>query len=252
MLWFPLLLVAWIATAIGCVRLCAAAVVAAGPGGGGRAVTGRRLAPEEAAFLVGGPYRVLDVTLFGMHLRHRLLLAHTGWATVVEPEPAGELERAVVSAAGPGGQERTARIRERAAGSAPVRALGERLSGDGLAVPPAARALMVSALRGVRTAAALTVGCALAALVLPAGGPGPLLTLLWFALPLVASLSCLAIARVEVRPYTRWASPAGRWLLTRTGTDPGGDERAALTAVALRGPDAVTDPLLRRALGHPR
>ena len=42
--------------------------------------------------------------------------------------------------------------------------------------------------------------------------PRPLVAL-WFALPLIFTLSCLAIARFEVHPYSRWASPAGQRLL---------------------------------------
>ena len=40
------------------------------------------------------------------------------------------------------------------------------------------------------------------------------LVALWFALPFVLTLSCLAIARIEIHPYAQWASPAGQRLLS--------------------------------------
>ncbi|WP_308409633.1 hypothetical protein [Streptomyces sp. A3M-1-3] len=58
----------------------------------------------------------------------------------------------------------------------------------------------------------------------------------------------LAIARVEVHPYSRWASPAGQRLLGCLSGDSAGDDREFLTAVAVHGVAVVRDPALRAAL----
>ncbi|BFO16509.1 hypothetical protein SHKM778_28970 [Streptomyces sp. KM77-8] len=105
MFWVPLLLLAWAVAGVTCLRLCLAAVRGAaladsGPDAG----AGRDLTLYEAAFLSGGPARVADVTLVAMARQRRLLLAHTGWATVVDPHGRDEVERSVIGAIGPQGQ----------------------------------------------------------------------------------------------------------------------------------------------------
>ncbi|WP_327326670.1 TIGR04222 domain-containing membrane protein [Streptomyces sp. NBC_01210] len=240
-------LVAWAAAGTSCARLCLAAVEAARPAAES---PGRKqaLTLYEAAFLAGGPHRVTDLTLVSMHRRRRLLLAHTGWATVVDPECEDDLERSVIGAIGPAGQARTAAVRAAASAADAVRALADRLVSAGLAVPDNVRSHVASAVRGVQGATVLTVALAAATLLLPQeqGADAPVLA--WFALPLLLTLGCLAIARVEVHPYTRWASPAGQRLLGSLSPRSGGDERAFLTAVAVRGVGAVDDPVLRAAL----
>ncbi|MGW2560492.1 TIGR04222 domain-containing membrane protein [Streptomyces sp. NPDC001514] len=270
MFWVPLLLMAWAAAAISCVRLCLAATDVARDEAAGATRdadlhddmrdddAGRRRGPRpdrelslyEAAFLAGGPHRVAELTLVSMHRARRLLLAHTGWATVVDPEGVDDLERSVIRAIGPAGQSRTAAIRHATAAAGAVRALADRLVTAGLAVPDAARAVMASAVRAVWAATALTLALAAAALLmLPQEQSPPGHVAAWFALPLVLTLGCLGIARVEIHPYTRWASPAGQRLLRALSPGPAdGSERALLTAVAVRGVRALDDPALRAAL----
>ncbi|WP_105968714.1 TIGR04222 domain-containing membrane protein [Streptomyces geranii] len=259
MFWSFLLLLAWIAAGTACTRLCLAAVHStaadpdAGPGGRGHDLT-----LYEAAFLSGGPARVADLTLVSMARQRRLLLAHTGWATVVDPSGRDEMERSVIGAIGPEGQSRIAPVRRAAAGTEAVRGLADRLVAAGLAVPDGARRGIAFAVRQVRAAALTVVALGTVALLLPGRGSVPRdLVALWFALPLVLSLSCLAIARVEVHPYSRWASPAGQRLLTtlsrrtRTAGHHGtGDERTYLTSVAVLGVRAVGEPDLRAAFAH--
>ncbi|WP_406505894.1 TIGR04222 domain-containing membrane protein [Streptomyces sp. NBC_00212] len=242
MFWVLFLLPAIVAAGLSCGRLCLAAVAAARPQP--RPDGERGLSCYEAAFLAGGPYRVADLTLVSMHRTHRLLLAHTGWATVVDPEGRDDLERSVLTAIGPGGQERIAVIRAGAAAADAVRSLADRLAGAGLAVPDAVRSGVSSSVRAVRSATLLISVLAISALLMPGeGDTGRGEIAAWFALPLVLTLGCLAIARVEIHPYTRWASPDGQRLLG--GLDPAGDP---LTAVAVRGLRAVDDPQLRSAL----
>ena len=119
----------------------------------------------------------------------------------------------------------------------------------GLAVPHGARTDLESAARAVRGAAVLVVVLAVTAMLMPGQETdyaGPVAA--WFGLPLVLTLGCLAIARVENHPYSPWASPSGqRWLDSLPAPVRGAD-RDLLAAVAVRGVGAVEDPDLRAAL----
>lgn len=157
MLWVLLLPAAWAAAGFGCVRLCLAAAAAADGGHGPDAVHDREdesrpagdhargpygkpeLSLYEVAFLAGGPHRVSTLTLVSMHRARRLLLARTGWVTVVDPEGEDDVERSLIEAIGPGGQSPIATARRAAASTEAVRALSGRLVVSGLAVPEAIR-----------------------------------------------------------------------------------------------------------------
>ncbi|MFD4140098.1 hypothetical protein [Streptomyces sp. NPDC058572] len=107
-------------------------------------------------------------------------------------------------------------------------------------------------MRGVRAAGLATAALATAAVLMaPLDGADTGRVLAWFTLPLLLVVGCLAIARIEVHPYTRWASPDGRRLLgslvTQHGTGAGG-EHALLASVAVLGVGALEDPELRAAL----
>ncbi|MFE9171234.1 TIGR04222 domain-containing membrane protein [Streptomyces kebangsaanensis] len=250
MFWVLLLLLAWVVAGTACTRLCLAAVRAADTDvDAGR---GHELTLYEAAFLSGGPARVADVTLVSMARRRRLLLAHTGWATVVDPHGRDEMERSVIEAIGPEGQARIAPVRAATAAADAVRGLADRLVGAGLAVPEEAGSI-AAGVRRVRAATLAVVVLGAIALLLPGptGMPRDLIAL-WFALPLALTLSCLAIARLEVHPYARWASPAGQRLLDALirRVDGAADDRACLASVAVRGVRAIGEPDLRAALAH--
>jgi uncharacterized protein (TIGR04222 family) len=251
MFWVLLLLLAWAVAGTACTRLCLAAVHAAAVDArdAGR---GHDLTLYEAAFLSGGPRRVADLTLVSMARQHRLLLAHTGWATVVDPRGRDDMERSVIGAIGPEGQSRIEPVRDAAAAGEAVGSLADRLVNAGLAVPDGARTGVAAAIRQVRLAAGAVLALGATALLGPTTSDLPRhLVALWFALPFVLTLSCLAIARIEVHPYSRWASPAGQRLLgalaRHTG---GGDDRTYLTSVAVRGVRAIGEPDLRAAFEH--
>lgn len=253
-----LLLLAWCAAGTACARLCLAAVRAAtaivasaeatGSADGERA---GELTLHEAAFLSGGPTRVVDLTLVAMARGRRLLLAHTGWVTVVDPEPEDEWERSVLGAIGPRGQSPLAPVRRAAAAGDAVRGLADRLVAAGLAVPDGGggRTTVAGAVRQVRVAAAAVVALGVVALLMPQdGGAEDWLVALWFGLPLLLSVSCLAIARVEAHPYARWASPAGQRLLAAAVAAERADRELAL--VAVRGTRALDEPAMRAAFTH--
>ncbi|MEU6658422.1 TIGR04222 domain-containing membrane protein [Streptomyces sp. NPDC046821] len=249
MLWVLFLLMACAAAFLSCARLCLAAVHAAAsePAGDDG---GHELTLYEAAFLSGGPYRVVDLTLVSMARSRRLWLAHTGWATVVDPVGGDDLERSVIGAIGPEGQSRIGAVRRATVAADAVRAVADRLVAAGLAVPHGARTGIMGAVRQVRGAALACVGLATASLLMPDIAPGDdVLIVAWFSLPLALTLACLAIARYEAHPYTSWASPAGQRLIgalpkaTRTESADAG----LLTAVAMHGVRAVPDAALRSA-----
>ncbi|MGW3263223.1 TIGR04222 domain-containing membrane protein [Streptomyces sp. NPDC001056] len=254
MLWLLLLLPAWVFAGTACTRLCLAAVRAAATDtvtDRGAVGAERDLTLYEAAFLSGGPTRVADVTLVSMARQRRLLLAHTGWATVVDPHGRDDIERSVIGAIGPEGQSRIAPVRTRAARTDAVRHLADRLVRTGLAVPDAAGLTIGAAVRQVRAAALAVAVLAVAALLLPAqADTSRLMVGLWFLLPFILSLSCLAIARFEVHPYSPWASPAGQRLLGALLRQRDGVERPFLVSVALRGIRAIGEPELRAAFAH--
>ncbi|WPO70676.1 TIGR04222 domain-containing membrane protein [Streptomyces sp. KN37] len=248
MFWVPLLLLASAVTGLACGRLCLTASRAADQEAG--APSGYELTLYEAAFLAGGPARVADVTLVAMARTRRLLIAHTGWATVVDPVGRDAMERSVLGAIGPAGQARIAPIRRGAATADAVRALADRLVGAGLAVPDGVASGVAAAVRQVRAATVVVLALGAAAVLMPGqtrGGAGQVPVAVWFGLPLLLCVGCLVIARVEVHPYPRWASPAGRRLLGALSTR---DDH--LTAVAVRGVGAVADPGLRAALSTRR
>ncbi|MFE9453795.1 TIGR04222 domain-containing membrane protein [Streptomyces sp. NPDC006739] len=255
MFWVLLLLLAWAVTGTACTRLCLSAVRSASLDAEAAAL-GRDhdLTLYEAAFLSGGPARVADLTMVAMARQRRLLLAHTGWATVVDPRGRDAMERSVIGAIGPGGQSRIEPVRSAAADADAVRDLADGLVRDGLAVPyDGALTTVAAGMRQVRAAAVAVLVLGGTALLLPAPTEMPRqLVALWFALPLTLCLSCLVIARVETHPYSRWASPAGQRLLGawRRGPAAGGDDRSFLTSVAVRGIRAIGEPELRAAFAH--
>ncbi|WP_330460458.1 TIGR04222 domain-containing membrane protein [Streptomyces sp. NBC_00820] len=256
MFWVLLLVLAWAFTGLACTRLCLAAMrTAAADREAAAAGHERDLTLYEAAFLSGGPARVADLTMVSMARQRRLLLAHTGWATVVDPLGHDEMEQSVIGAIGPEGQSRIAPVRTAAAGTEAVRRLADGLVRAGLAIPDDTPVTVAAGLRQVRAAAPVVLALGATALLMPTetGMPRSLMAL-WFALPLGLALSCLAIARIEGHSATRWASPAGQRLLgalnRRRARGGSRDERSFLTSVAIRGIRAIGEPELRAAFTH--
>ncbi|WP_019547466.1 TIGR04222 domain-containing membrane protein [Streptomyces sulphureus] len=250
-MWVPLLVLAWIAALLSCARLCRVSAAADRPET--VPAQGRALSLYETAYLCGGPDRVAEVALVSMARRRRVLVAHTGWATVVDPDPHDPVEESLIERlGGPGGQSSVARVRAALAAAEPVRRIGEQLAAVGLAVPPALRDSVTAALDQVRRATLIVLGTGVAAEAVAAGdGADTGSVAAWFLLPLVLSLGCMAIAHVEVRPLARWASPAGLRLVRTSSplTPAPGDESTGLTAFAHLGPSTLPEPHLRAALG---
>ncbi|MGY5137776.1 TIGR04222 domain-containing membrane protein [Streptomyces nigrescens] len=262
-MWLLFLLVACSAAVLSCALLCRAAVVAARATSGPAPQPPPDTVPEtaavdrrgpgltlyEMAYLSGGPHRLADVVLVLMAQQRRLLLADTGWATVVDPVGKDAVERATLSAIGPDGQRRIPAIRDALTGDDAVREVADRLVTDGLALPTAVRPGVAGAVRLVRGAALLVLPAAAASYwTAPDGADGGLL-LAWFSLPLILTLGTWAVARFELHPYSDWATTAGERRLPGIGHSPAtAATPASLVTLALRGPAALTDPALRAAL----
>jgi len=255
-MWVLFLIPACAAAVFSCLRLVRVAATADSLAANGPPVPEQAVGVGlfETAYLAGGPSRVVDLALVRMAGRGRLHVAHTGWTTVVDPQGRSRLERALISAVGPEGQCRTARLRADLTAHPTVQDIGDRLTMAGLATPAAVRADALRAIRQVRRAMLLSVGLLVAALVLSAPSSGQAGAAVgWFALPLVLTGGTLLMARVDVHAYTRWAAPAGQQVL-RTARLPrqhgpvDDAERELLTAVAMVGTEAVPDARLRAAL----
>ncbi|MFE1172447.1 TIGR04222 domain-containing membrane protein [Streptomyces sp. NPDC058773] len=262
-MWLSFLLVACSAAVLSCALLCRAAVAAARatpgpaprrapgtvPDRAGADHRGSGLTLYEMAYLSGGPHRLADVVLVLMAQQRRLLLADTGWATVVDPVGKDAVERAALTAIGPEGQRRIPAIRDALAGDDTVREMGDRLVTDGLAVPAAVRPGVGGAVRLVQGATVLVLLCAAASCWTAPAGADTGLLLAWCSLPLIITLGSWAVARFELHPYSDWATTAGERRLPRTGRSPASPALpASLVTLALRGPAALTDPALRAAL----
>ncbi|WP_031511015.1 TIGR04222 domain-containing membrane protein [Streptomyces megasporus] len=260
-MWVLFLLAAWGVALASIVRLCRVVRIADAPAPS--TDTTRVLTLYETAFLAGGPERVTDLALVSMARRRRLLLAHTGWATVVDPRGGDDIECSVVTAIGPGGQSPVAAVRAAVAAAEAVRALGERLAAAGPAVPSATRTAVAAGVRQARLAAVVVVAVAVVAVLLLPEEADLGAAVAWFALPSALTVSCLAIVRFEVGPRAPWASPAGQSRLRAAaeaargttvevsgapGPYDGLGDHALLTVLALRGPSALADPTLRAAL----
>ncbi|MEV7025281.1 TIGR04222 domain-containing membrane protein [Kitasatospora sp. NPDC093558] len=255
-MWLLFLIPACVAAVLSCLRLVRMTATADALAGqdGLRPPEAVGIGLYETAYLAGGPDRVVELALVLMAGRGRLHLAHTGWTTVVDPKGRSRLERAIIATVGPDGQCRTDELR-RAMGEHPtVLEIGARLSLAGLATPALVQRNTVVVVRQVRHALLLSLGLLAAALALGCFTDGDALApLAWFSLPLVLTSGTLLMARVDVYPYTRWASPIGQEVLREVrptrqyglGDD---EERELLTAVAMNGPAALADPRLRAAL----
>uniref|UniRef100_A0AAU2JZ23 TIGR04222 domain-containing membrane protein n=1 Tax=Streptomyces sp. NBC_00049 TaxID=2903617 RepID=A0AAU2JZ23_9ACTN len=249
MFWVLFLLAAWAGGLLSCGRLLLAAARAAEPATGSAAAYHHdELSLYETAYLAGGPHRVADLTLLSMQHQRRLLLAHTGWATVLDPVGRDPHERSLLGAFGPDGQSPVPAVRSAVVRDEAVRALADRLGAAGLAPTAGVRGGIGRGVRAVRGAALLILVLAAASLCVPAEGTTTPLLLAWFALPLTLTLACLAIARFEAGLHSSWASPAGQRLLVALDRELGGAE--PLAAVAVHGAGAVDDPVLRAALGY--
>ena len=86
----------------------------------------------DAAFLSGGPNRVIDTALAVLLESGRIRARRSGELAVVDPTRRHEVEAAVLDAVGPNGGRTAAMVRLRAGADERVTRIGERLAAGGL------------------------------------------------------------------------------------------------------------------------
>lgn len=210
------------------------------------------LGPYDAAFLAGGPERVVETalhTLWGSD--NNVVIGSGGRLRLPEPwtEPEHPVERAVVEKWRTSGSSTPTLLRVRAVRAGAVREIGDRLVSYGLLLAPPRALARLYAARGL---AVVVCGTAvLAALAVPQG--------LRRTAPFIAVAACCLAVRVlcpargpltpagrrrlaAIRTGEPWASAAlGAVVFDGRGALPG--ERRLLPAVGRgRGPSAVGRP----------
>ncbi|WP_268829276.1 TIGR04222 domain-containing membrane protein [Streptomyces roseoverticillatus] len=166
------------------------------PGG----LPAQELSLYDAAHLHGGTAHAALTAFLAMRLEGRLILSRSGTATVTDPTPRNDVEGAIVSAAGPTRQKA---LRELAPGvrtSAAVRAIGVRLTREGVIPQPVAsdrfrHLAKYRAFHGWMLVAALVVGVVTVPLA-TATGKGGLPSLLAFLLLL--ALGSVPVVRYRI------------------------------------------------------
>jgi uncharacterized protein (TIGR04222 family) len=90
----------------------------------------------EAAFLVGGPRRVVDTVISTMHEDGRVQVVPHGRLQVLRPVAANDVEAAVLAACGPAWQAELKEVRAAAMRSPAVQEFGDGLAAHGLLYRP--------------------------------------------------------------------------------------------------------------------
>ncbi|MDQ0845836.1 TIGR04222 domain-containing membrane protein [Streptomyces sp. V1I6] len=203
----------------------------------------------EAAFLAGGPGRVVDAALTALHSDGRIAVGWPGVLSAMRPVARDPVERAVFSVLpfAPNGALHTVRLHTMR--SPAVQELGDVLAARGLMVPPGHGTGL--ARWGVIQSAVCFLGLPVAFLLTvsefvgdTSGGSGSPFVFLLFPMLIVGALIGsfqAGRARRRVTPAGRSALRAYRLAHSRT-QDPAG-------LVALHGARGVPDFALRRQLG---
>nr|WP_030119861.1 TIGR04222 domain-containing membrane protein [Streptomyces californicus] len=200
----------------------------------------------EAAFLNGGPARVVDTALTALYADGRVLIGGPGIISVQRPQADDPVERAVLHelSAAPSGALHV--IREAAMRHPAVQEIGDGLAQRGLLVPPAANrgVWRWGLVQGVSCLVAFPVSIVLTVLQYATHGasfdlPAPFVVKMLPAI-VVGGISGLVVASVAARRITG----AGRRAAQGFGA---AHAQAADPAhlVAVRGLRALPDPALR-------
>ncbi|MGW4256507.1 TIGR04222 domain-containing membrane protein [Streptomyces californicus] len=203
----------------------------------------------EAAFLNGGPARVVDTALAALYADGRVLIGGPGIISVQRPQASDPVERAVLHelSAAPSGALHV--IREAAMRHPAVQEIGDGLAQRGLLVPPAANrgVWRWGLVQGVSCLVAFPVSIVLTVLQYATHGasfdlPAPFVVKMLPAI-VVGGISGLVVASVAARRITG----AGRRAAQGFGA---AHAQAADPAhlVAVRGLRALPDPALRAQL----
>ncbi|WP_409238252.1 TIGR04222 domain-containing membrane protein [Streptomyces sp. PA5.6] len=200
----------------------------------------------EAAFLAGGPARVADALIAGLHEDGRLVVVGPGVVGITGPVGGNAAEQAVIDAhaAAPSGALHGLRIAVMR--SLPVQETGEALARRGLLVRPGRRRKW-RAWAGTQLALTLVgfVVCAGAALLLsagdielPGGSQSPLVDILVMlpgaAFGVVSGAVCLAVTSKQITVAGRYAL---RQYVAATRHQPGAAHQVATRGLSRAHPD---------------
>jgi uncharacterized protein (TIGR04222 family) len=210
---------------------------------------------HEAAFLAGGPARVVDAALVALHADGRLAVGWPGVLSVLRPAAHDPVERAVFAelASAPDGALHTVRLRTMR--NAAVQEVGDVLAARGLMVPPAPPGVARLATWGLVQAVVCVLGVPVSIVVTIvqfAGAPfvDPGMPFVVLVLPVLVAGA--VIGGLQAGRVRRRLTPAGLRALRsyRAGHARPGTPAEAVALGGLRG---VSDPVLRAALtGAPR
>ncbi|MFJ1754424.1 TIGR04222 domain-containing membrane protein [Kitasatospora sp. NPDC088134] len=219
---------------------------------------GRGIPLLHAAFLAGGPRRVVDTVLVRMEREGRVVISRANRVTVTDPAPRDPVEGVLITAVGGRAGRDLEVLRASVVGSPEVQGIGEALAARGLLRHPVALRAARRAWRlGLLVPPALLVLCAVA-VAQWLSGPRPGSGFPPFAL-FVPLLIVTLVHLIVGRPPRSRITPAGRrQLLLMRGSSPWrpagvSPEHAVLVgAFALEGTSALADQALwplRDAMG---
>ncbi|MER5767246.1 TIGR04222 domain-containing membrane protein [Streptomyces sp. NPDC001985] len=202
----------------------------------------------EAAFLGGGPGRVVDVALTALHQDGRLLIGGPGIVSERRPVAGDAVERAVLDALAVAPNGSLERLRQTVMRDPVVQAIGDRLAADGLMTAPTpgrrtlsgcGRALGLVTAWSIPAAVALNVVAFVREWERPEV-PFAVLVLPALVLGQVAGFTVASRARARI-------TPAGKEALAAHGAKHLATE-APPRLVAIKGARGVPDPALRTVL----
>ncbi|MCX4984159.1 TIGR04222 domain-containing membrane protein [Streptomyces sp. NBC_00572] len=200
----------------------------------------------EAAFLNGGPARVVDTALAALHADGRLAIGGPGIVAVVRPTAYDPVERAVLQAHATAPHGALHHLRMAVMRHPAVQEIGDGLAARGLVVDPATRrtTLRWCAVLGLTALALFPVSIVLTAVDI-AASPRPSFPFVFKVVPVIlaAGLTALVCGSLAARQVT----PAGRSAVFAYGRAHAHLADAALL-VALHGLRALPDPVLREQI----
>ncbi|MFG3349357.1 TIGR04222 domain-containing membrane protein [Streptomyces sp. NPDC048018] len=201
----------------------------------------------EAAFLNGGPARVVDSALAALQAEGRLVIGGPGlvWAAQQGATAQDPVERAVLAEHTAAGNGALAPLRIEVMRHPAVQEIGDALAARGLLVEPRARRSAIRWSIGTGIASVCMLPVTLVVTVMEMTGPGSSVPFILRVLP--ALFGVIVTAVVCGSSVASRTTPAGRAAVTAFGrghahlADPG-------TLVALHGLRALPDPALREQL----
>ncbi|MFI8965471.1 TIGR04222 domain-containing membrane protein [Streptomyces sp. NPDC053493] len=199
----------------------------------------------EAAFLNGGPARVVDSALAGLHHDGRLAVGGPGIVRVLRPVAYDPVERAVLQELGAAPHGALAPLRYAVMRHPAVQETGGALADRGLIMEPRARRALSRWSMGLSIVAVLMAPVSVMMTVVEFMGPGDHAPFVLRVLPVLAAV--LATGVVCATAAAGRVTPAGRAAVGSYGREHLHEAHPGML-VALHGLRALPDPVLREQL----